>query len=62
MFLSDLLKKLKPHFLIRADLPILKTIGYSEAKDVLNNHLSIDKAIELTSQNDPPPKTKNMVS
>ena len=31
------------------DLPILKTIGYREAKDVLNNNLPIDKAIELTT-------------
>ena len=32
-----------------SDLPILKTIGYREARDVLNNKLTIDKAIELTS-------------
>ena len=32
-----------------SDLPILKTIGYREAKDVLNNNLTIDKAIELTT-------------
>jgi len=31
------------------DLPILKTIGYREARDVLNNHLTIDNAIELTT-------------
>jgi tRNA dimethylallyltransferase len=31
------------------DLPILDTIGYREARDFLNNHLSIDKAIELTT-------------
>ena len=31
------------------DLPILETIGYREARDVLNNHSTIDKAIELTS-------------
>jgi len=31
------------------DLPILETIGYREAKDVLNNHSTIDKAIELTA-------------
>ncbi len=30
-------------------LPILKTIGYREASDVINNHLTIDKAIELTT-------------
>ena len=27
----------------------LETIGYREAKDVLNNNLTIDKAIELTT-------------
>jgi len=31
------------------DLPILETIGYREARDVLSNHLTIDKAIELTA-------------
>jgi len=32
------------------DLPILETIGYSEAKNVLNNNLTIDEAIELTTR------------
>jgi len=32
-----------------ADLPILDTIGYSEAREVLNDHLKIDEAIELTT-------------
>ena len=32
-----------------SDLPILETIGYREAKGVLNNNLQIDKAIELTT-------------
>jgi len=32
-----------------SDLPILETIGYREAKDVLNKNLSFDKAIELTT-------------
>ncbi|MBO8221808.1 tRNA (adenosine(37)-N6)-dimethylallyltransferase MiaA [Prochlorococcus marinus] len=32
-----------------SDLPILKTIGYLEAKDVLNNRLTIEEAIELTA-------------
>ena len=32
-----------------SDLPILKTIGYEEAFNVLNNNLAIDKAIELTT-------------
>ena len=31
------------------DLPLLETIGYREARDVLNNNSSIDKAIELTT-------------
>ena len=31
------------------DLPILETIGYGEARDVLKNRLTIDKAIELTT-------------
>ena len=31
------------------DLPILETIGYREAKDVLNSNLTIDEAIELTT-------------
>ena len=31
------------------DLPILETIGYREAKDVLNTRSTIDKAIELTA-------------
>ena len=33
-----------------SELPILETIGYREAKKVLKNNLTIDKAIELTSQ------------
>ena len=32
-----------------SDLPILKTIGYCEAKDVLTNCSTIDKAIDLTT-------------
>ena len=32
-----------------SELPILETIGYREAKDVLKNNLTIEKAIELTS-------------
>ena len=31
-------------------MPILETIGYREAKNVINNNLTIDEAIELTSQ------------
>ncbi len=32
-----------------SDLPILKTIGYREAKDVLNSKLTIDEAIKVTT-------------
>ena len=32
------------------NLPILETIGYCEAKDVLDNKLKIDEAIELTTR------------
>ena len=50
MFLSGLIEETK--YLISqygSDLPILKTIGYSEARSVLVNHLTIDKAIEITT-------------
>jgi len=50
MFLSGIVEETK--YLVAnygSDLPILKTIGYQEARDVLNNHLTIDKAIELTT-------------
>ncbi|MBO8242776.1 tRNA (adenosine(37)-N6)-dimethylallyltransferase MiaA [Prochlorococcus marinus XMU1410] len=32
------------------ELPILETIGYREAKDVLSNNSTIDKAIEVTTK------------
>ncbi len=50
MFLSGIIEETK--YLISqygSDLPILETIGYREAKDVINHNLPIDKAIELTS-------------
>ena len=50
MFLSGIVEETKD--LISkygTDLPILKTIGYHESKNVLNNNLTIDKAIELTT-------------
>ena len=50
IFLSGIIDE--TNFLIShygADLPILKTIGYAEAKDVLYNNLTIDKAIEITT-------------
>ena len=50
MFLSGIIEETKHLIaLYGSDLPILKTIGYREAKDLLNNHLTIDKAIELTT-------------
>jgi len=50
MFLSGIIEETKNLiFLYGSELPILKTIGYREARDVLNNHLTIDKAIELTA-------------
>jgi len=32
-----------------SNLPLLKTIGYNEAKDVIKDNLKIEKAIELTT-------------
>ena len=50
MFFSGIIEETKHLIsLYGSDLPILKTIGYREAKDLLNNHLTIDKAIELTT-------------
>jgi len=50
MFLSGIVEETK-HLISRygSELPILETIGYSEAKDVLNNNLPIDEAIEITT-------------
>ena len=50
MFLSGIIEETK-HLISRygSDLPILETIGYCEAKNVLNNNLTIDEAIELTT-------------
>ncbi|MBO6978013.1 MAG: tRNA (adenosine(37)-N6)-dimethylallyltransferase MiaA [Prochlorococcus marinus XMU1428] len=50
MFLSGIIDETK--YLISQygyNLPILETIGYREAMAVLQNHLTIDKAIELTN-------------
>ncbi len=50
MFLNGIIDETK--YLISqygSDLPILKTIGYQEARDVLDRNLTIDKAIELTT-------------
>ena len=50
MYLSGIIEETK--YLISrygSDLPILETIGYREAKDVIKNDLNLDKAIELTT-------------
>jgi len=50
MFLSGIIEETE-HLISEYgfDLPILKTIGYREAKEVLNNKLTTDEAIELTT-------------
>ena len=50
MFLSGIIEETN-HLISKYgfDLPILETIGYREARDVLNNRSTIDKAIELTT-------------
>jgi len=50
MFFSGIVEETK-HLISQygSDLPMLNTIGYLEARDVLNNHLTIDEAIELTT-------------
>ena len=51
MFLSGIVEETKD--LVSqygSDLPILKTIGYLEARDVLNNRLTVEEAIELTTK------------
>jgi tRNA dimethylallyltransferase len=50
MFLFGIIEETK-HLISQygPDLPVLKTIGYLEARDVLNNHLTLEKAIELTA-------------
>jgi len=50
MFLSGIIEETS-HLISEYgfDLPILETIGYREARDVLNNRSTIDKAIELTA-------------
>ena len=50
MFVSGIIEETK-HLICEygSDLPILDTIGYREAKNVLNNNLTIDQAIELTT-------------
>ena len=50
MFLSGIIEETN-HLISKYgfDLPILETIGYREARNVLNNSSTIDKAIELTA-------------
>ncbi len=50
MFLSGIVEETK-NLIAKygSDLAILDTIGYREAKDVLNNHLTIEKAIDSTT-------------
>jgi len=50
MFLSGIIEETN-HLISKYgfDLPILETIGYREARDVLNNRSTIDEAIELTA-------------
>ena len=50
MFLSGIIEETKQIISqYGSELPILETIGYREARNVLNNNLTIEKAIELTS-------------
>ncbi len=50
MFSSGIVEETK-HLISQygSDMPTLETIGYREAKDVLNNNITIEKAIELTT-------------
>ncbi len=50
MFLSGIVEETK-NLISRygSDLPILRTIGYQESRDFLNNHSTIDEAIEQTT-------------
>ncbi len=50
IFLSGIIEETEHLIsLYGSDLSLLQTIGYREASNVLNNHLTIDKAIELTT-------------
>ena len=51
MFLSGIIEETK--YLITKygpDLPILSTIGYRESRDLLNNHLTVEEAIDQTTK------------
>jgi len=50
MFLSGIIEETKKLIAqYGEELPILQTIGYGEARDVLNQNLTIDQAIDLTT-------------
>ncbi len=50
MFMSGLVEETKQIICqYGSDLPILETIGYREARNILKNNLTIDEAIELTT-------------
>jgi len=50
MFMSGIVQETK-HLISKygSDLPILKTIGYAEAKDFINDKLTIEQAMEVTA-------------
>jgi tRNA dimethylallyltransferase len=50
MFLGGIIEETKQLITqYGSNLPILKTIGYLESKEVLNENITLDKAIELTT-------------
>ena len=50
MFFSGIIEETQNIiFKYGSDLAILETIGYKEAKEVLNNNLTIDEAIKITT-------------
>ena len=50
MFLSGIIDETKQIISqYGSELPILETIGYREARNILNDNLTIEKAIEITS-------------
>jgi len=51
MFLKGIVEETKNIInLYGSNLAILKTIGYEEARGIINNSITVDKAIELTTQ------------
>ena len=50
MFLSGIIEETRDIICkYGPNVPVLKTIGYKQAQDVINNNLTIDKAIDLTA-------------